>query len=550
MSASAETNESSTRYPGWPGRIVIVLTLLTAVVVQALGQFDDPPFPFDDPAVRNLVTIGALFGTALAVWVWFCFRSNLPRTWRKTVLAATAVALVMLVGATVAVGFAGVLQFMGNLTVRLDVRENKPAPRVSETAFRRADWSVTTPADFPQFLGPNRNGWIAGPRLARDWKSSPPRQIWKQAIGAGWSSFAASNGYAVTLEQHGDEERVVCYEIETGQAIWNHVITTRHESVLGGVGPRSTPTIHAGRVYALGATGVLRCLNDRGELLWSDDLRRRYGVTAEGDEQQVMFGRAASPLIVNSQVIVPGGGSPGNAKNLVAFDGQTGRLKWEAESQIPNAGADQISYASPTLATLAGRPQVLIVNESTASGHDPSTGERLWFHPWPGRSNGNANVSQSVAVGSNQVLLTKGYGGGAELIELSVPAMGIERDILTVQSLWKVPRSLQTKFSNVVLHQGHAFALSEGILECVSLADGQRRWKRGRYGHGQILGVGELLLVLSEEGELHLLELNPESFVHLGTHQVLQGKTWNTLCLHGKRLLVRNATQAACLELP
>ncbi len=177
--------------------------------------------------------------------------------------------------------------------------------------------------------------------------------------------------------------------------------------------------IHEGRVYALGATGVLQCLDGSGKLLWSDNLRKRYGVTDSEDEQNVMFGRAASPLIVDSLVIVPGGGPQGNAKNLVAFDRETGRLVWEAENRLPSGQADQIAYASPTLATLAGRRQILIVNESTASGHDPATGVRLWSHPWPGRSNGNANVSQAVAVGANRVLLSKAYGGGTELIELS-----------------------------------------------------------------------------------------------------------------------------------
>jgi outer membrane protein assembly factor BamB len=198
------------------------------------------------------------------------------------------------------------------------------------------------------------------------------------------------------------------------------------------------------------------------------------------------------------------------------------------------------------LANLAGRRQILIVNESTASGHDPLTGRRLWSHPWPGHSNGDASVSQAVAVGANRVLLTKGYGGGGELIELSAGA----GDELTVTTVWKIPRVLQTKFSNVVVHQGHAFALSEGILECVSLDSGRRRWKRGRYGHGQILGVGDLLLVLAEEGELHLLELNSEKFVHFGSVPALSGKTWNNLCIQGKCLLVRNADEAACFELP
>ncbi len=149
-------------------------------------------------------------------------------------------------------------------------------------------------------------------------------------------------------------------------------------------------------------------------------------------------------------------------------------------------------------------------------------------------------------MGANRVLLSKAYGGGTELIELSAEG-GAE---LTVTTIWKIPRVLQTKFSNVVVRGGQAFALSQGILESVALESGERRWKKGRFGHGQILGVGDLLLALSEEGELHLLELNSDEFVHLDSVQVLSGKTWNNLCIYGKRLLVRNAEEAVCFELP
>lgn len=538
---------AAARYPGWGARIIFALALIFILFAQLVGLLEDPPFPFDDPAVRNLIVLVSCGGTGLAVWIWFCFRSSYSLSLRLAVAAGTAWAIATVVSVTVALGFRGGLDFTGSLAPRLATREHDVALLVNKPSTGQADLHVTTPADFPQFLGPERSGWISEPRLSRDWHSQPPRQIWKRNIGAGWSAFAAVNGYAVTLEQRGSDECVVCYEFETGEQAWQTATRSRHETALGGIGPRSTPTIHQGRVYVLGASGILQCLEgSHGQLIWQDDLRKRYGISASEDEQHVMFGRSASPLIVDQLIIVPGGGLQGKAQNLVAFDRATGGLVWETENKLPSGAADQIAYASPALATLAGRRQILIVNESTASGHDAATGQPLWSHSWPGKSNGSASVSQAVPLNENRVLLSKGYGGGAELLELSASGSGE----LLVNSVWKVPRSLQTKFSNVVVHNGHAFGLSEGILECIDLENGRRRWKRGRYGHGQILGVGELLLVLSEEGELHLLELNPESFVHLGSVQALNGKTWNNLCLYGKRLLVRNATEAACFELP
>lgn len=530
----------------WIARSIIGAALIFVVIVRLAGRLDDPPFPLDDPAIRYLLVLISGGVAMLTGVIWFCFRSSYSLRLRLGAAVFAAIGVLTVAGVIAGLRFTRRLEFSGSLAPRLTPGEQDLGALPIDTLGRKTDFAAITADDFPQFLGPDRRGWISEPPLARNWQSQPPRQLWRRPVGAGWSAFAAANGFAVTMEQRGNQECVVCYEIATGRPNWMHAIVARHESTLGGIGPRSTPTIHDGRVYALGATGVLRCLDGSGQLLWKDDLRKRYGLSDSDDEEQVMFGRAASPLIVDSLVVVPGGGPPGKAKSLVAFDRKSGQLVWEAENKLPTGLYDQIGYASPALATLGGCRQIVIVNESTASGHDSASGQCLWSHPWPGRSNGNASVSQAVAVGDSRVLLSKGYGGGAELIELTAGSGGE----LSVTSLWKVPRVLQTKFSNVVIHRDHAFALSEGILECVDLQNGRRRWKNGRFGHGQILGVGELALVLSEEGELNLVELNPEKFVQHASFMALRGKTWNNLCLYGGQLLIRNAEEAACFELP
>jgi outer membrane protein assembly factor BamB len=190
----------------------------------------------------------------------------------------------------------------------------------------------------------------------------------------------------------------------------------------------------------------------------------------------------------------------------------------------------------------------VIVNEKTVSGHEPETGEQLWSHQWLGDSSTSATSSQAVPVGSDRLLLTKGYGGGSEMIELTSAA----GDALQVRSVWNEPRNLQTKFTNVAIIDDYAYGLSDGILECVEVATGERQWKerRGDYGHGQILGVGKLILVQAEDGRVVLVEANPEELVELTSFQALAGKTWNNPCLYGRLLLVRNSEQAACYELP
>lgn len=530
----------------WVTWFLMAAAIVVVAVTQLLSRLDDPPPPFNDPAIRNIVTLVALLIAGAAGWIWFVLNDRFSWRIRWTFGIVTVLAFVIFINVISALHDKGVLNFSGSLMPRIATSPRETIEVSKESAPSRADFSRISPVDFAQFLGPDRDGSIESAPLARDWQSQPPRRIWQRSIGAGWSGFASVNGYAVTMEQRGDQECVVCYAADTGQPVWSHALTARHETTLGGVGPRCTPTIHAGCVYALGATGVLRCLDESGQMIWSDDLRSRYNVTAHDDEQLVMFGRSASPLVVDNMVVVPGGGPQGRAKNLVAFDRLTGQLIWESECELPSDGSDQISYASPALATIAGRTQILIVNESTASGHDPATGQLLWSYAWPGKSNGNASVSQMVVVPDNRLLLSKGYGEGAELIEVNDSG----DDKLNVARVWKVARVLQTKFSNVVVRAGHAYGLSEGILECVVLETGQRRWKKGRYGHGQILSVNDLLLILSEDGELHLVEMNPDKFISCSTVPALEGKSWNTLCIVGKRLLLRNSEQAVCMELP
>lgn len=534
-------------FPGWTVRIVIAASLAMVVAVRLAGRLADPPYPFNEPAIRNLLTLVFTFIALFTIWNWVCFFSGIAPLVRRQVLIASVLLIV---------GFFTLFRFVevsGDMVPTFTPRWTRTHDRDLRKVETQPmaiviDLNAISPNDFPQFLGPDRSAWIAGPPLARDWSATSPKLVWKRPIGAGWSAFAAVGGFAITLEQRGDEEWVTCYEIETGEPVWGHSIAARHENPLGGIGPRSTPTIHQGRVYALGATSVLRCLDGAsGRLLWQDDLLARYGLTQAEDEAMVQWGRAASPLIVDNLVVVPGGGPRGKSKNLVAFDAQTGTLAWEAENLNAVGIAEQISYASPALTTLAGQRQIVIVNEATASGHVPATGERLWSHPWPGHSNMDANSSQALPLAGDRLLLSKGYSGGAEVLQFTTSAGG---DFSQPTSLWKNTRVLQTKFTNIVVRGDHVYGLSEGILECVEAASGHRRWKNGRYRHGQILGVGDLLLVLAEDGRLALVEANPSQFHELASIQALEGKTWNNLCLWGNRLLIRNGQEAACYELP
>lgn len=413
-------------------------------------------------------------------------------------------------------------------------------------AAKGVDLSLTSDQDFPEFLGPGRTAAIEL-ELSADWDNQPPRQIWyKDAFGAGWSGFAAVNGYAVTLEQRGEHEIVSCYEIQSGELVWTHLEDARHQTAPGGVGPRSTPTIDNGRVYTLGATGILLCLDGaNGKLIWKQNLLDIIGTTQEADMQLVQWGRSASPLLDRGRVIVPLGvskapdGTVNGGASLIAFDALTGEQLWAK-------GRHQVSYASPMIAMLDGVRQIVMVCESEVCGHDAETGDPLWEYAWAGNSSANASCSQPIYAGDDRLFVSKGYAHGSALIRVTRSPSSEWQ----VEEIWHHLTVMKTKFTNAVLYQGHVFGLDDGILSCVRLEDGRRIWKRGRYGHGQVLRVQNRLLVQAESGDIALVELDPTRFTELARFSPLDGKTWNNPCLFGKYLLVRNGHQAACYLMP
>lgn len=507
--------------------------VVTAVVVTLLQT------QMGDQGMANGFTWPTLVLAGILIVIWFCFFSGVSRKVRLRVLFFA----ILLAGLFPV--FVRVEGVTGNIIPILSWRWTPPPvqreperPKLADTV-QPVDLATTTPNDFPHFLGPKRDLSVAGVTLDRDWGKHPPKEVWRQKIGAGWSGFSVVNGFAVTLEQRGPTEMITCYEAATGKLRWAYGHEARFETFVAGIGPRSTPTIHEGKVYALGATGVLFCLDGAdGKLIWKKDLVTEFGATPENEAAYVAHGRANSPLIVDDVVVIPAGGKPGGWTTLAAYQKDTGELVWQA-------GTHNVSYASPALATLASVRQILIVNEDCVSGHDASTGKQLWEIPWPGTTSKDANVSQAVPIPPDRVLVSKGYGGGSILLQLIPKDDGLE-----TKTLWRKPQHLKTKLTNVTIHNGHVYALSDGILECVELETGKRVWREGRYGHGQILRVHDLLLVLSEEGELNLVEASPATPNNvLGTIPVLEGRTWNNLALYGDLLLMRNAREAVCYRL-
>jgi outer membrane protein assembly factor BamB len=396
-----------------------------------------------------------------------------------------------------------------------------PSPTAATPLPRRA-------GDFPQFLGPRRDGTVTGVRLARDWSAEAPRKVWRQRVGEGWSGFAAVGDALVTQEQRGAEERVVAYEIGTGRVRWTHADPARFDTVIGGIGPRATPTVADGRVFTMGATGIVNALDlASGRRLWT------HQAVEENGARPPQWGKASSPLVVGHRVVVSAGGPEG--RSLVAYEAATGEPAWRA-------GDDPSSYSSPVLMELAGKPQIVILNRGSLTAHDPETGAVLWRHPWPPDQD---SVMTLARLSSHRLLASAGYGVGSKLYEVQAADDGEMKASL----VWESPR-LKSKFANVVLHGGYVYGLDDGVMTCLDPATGERKWKGGRYGHGQILLAEDLLLVQTEEGEIVLLEPSPDAPRELARFAALEGKTWNPPALAGTLLAVRNDREAAVYELP
>jgi outer membrane protein assembly factor BamB len=531
----------------WPLMIAICfVAIIFGLNLVDFSEFEGGPIirMLSDTAFVNVFSLGAAVIAAGFAGYWFFVTSRLPRAIR---IGGAGLGLVVIVGLAACLRIEAV---RGDLRPEFRWRWSKAPDRELmpiEVAASRVDLKQTSPKDYPQFLGPGRSLYVLNRSLASDWSSNPPKQKWKTKIGAGWSAFSAANGYAVTQEQRGDEELVTCYEIETGKVVWTNSLAARHETTMGYIGPRATPTIFRGDVYTLGATGVLQRIEGAtGKTIWKKNLLEEAGSDLARETESIAWGRSGSPLVAQDLVIVAMGGPKNGPKaSLAAYDLETGEQKWRG-------GERQASYASPKYAEVCGVPMILSVNEDSVSGHDVATGKQLWEHDWPGSSTGDANCSQPIVINSDIVMVSKGYGQGAMALQLR--RSDKESGAFKVEKLWDNNRALRTKFTNVAVDEDFAYGLSDGLLQCVNGRTGDIEWKaRKRFGNGQVLGVDGLLLVQSEDGEITLVSLNAERYQVLGSFQGLDsnsGACWNNMCLYGNLLLLRNAQQAACWELP
>jgi outer membrane protein assembly factor BamB len=386
----------------------------------------------------------------------------------------------------------------------------------------------TKPAAYwTDFRGPRRDGVYQEVPVLADWPAAGLMPLWKQPVGGGYASFVVARGRAFTIEQRGSQEVVAAYDVPTGRELWANTWSAEFRESMGGDGPRATPTWSDGRVYALGATGELRALDDgSGKVLW------RTNILTDSAARNLDWGMAAAPLVVDDTVVVLPGGA--NGQSIVGYDRLTGKRVWSALS-------DKQAYASPMLVTLNGVRQLLVVSATRLMGIVPGDGKVLWEYPFP--TYNGINAAQPLVIGGNRVFVSASYGAGAAMIELSG-----EGGRFSVREVWRNNR-MKNRFAGSVVRDGVIYGLDEGILAAIDAETGELKWKAGRYGYGQILLAGDNLIVLTEDGDLALVRAIPDRHQEITRFPVLEGKTWNVPALSGGYLLVRNLAEMAAFDL-
>ena len=400
---------------------------------------------------------------------------------------------------------------------------SKPAPDLPAPAASKHQ------AEWPGFRGPLRDGIVRAVRIETDWLSSPPVKLWSRPIGPGWSSFAVDGDLLYTQEQRGEEELVACYRVSTGQPVWRHRDPVRFYESNAGPGPRGTPTLSNGRVYAFGATGILNALDaTTGAVIWSRD------VASDSATEIPMWGFSSSPLVVPVQggdlVIIAASGK------LAAYETATGKPRWY--------GPADGGYSSPHLVTIRGVSQILLLSGIGARSVEPATGAVLWQHEFA-----LGGIVQPAVTEDGDVLISSmTFTGGVGIRRLAITRRSDGE--WAVEERW-TSTGLKPYYNDFVIHKGHAFGFDGSILSAIDLTDGARKWKGGRYGAGQLLVLPDqdLLLVLSEEGEFALVSATPEKFREVARFKAIEGKSWSHPVLVRDTLLVRNGEEMAAFRL-
>jgi outer membrane protein assembly factor BamB len=400
----------------------------------------------------------------------------------------------------------------------------------------RTPASPARPGDWPQWRGPNRDGKSAETGLLEQWPDSGPPVEWRVPIKGGYASMAIVNGRLFTMDRDHARERVLCFDVnDKGKLLWEYGYAADYGSVQYPAGPRATPTVHDGRVYTLGASGIMHCLeaeppDGKPRVFWSKDLNAEFAANSPA------WGHACSPLIEGDLVIVQPGGGRGS---VVALHRLTGKKQWAALS-------DGSGYCSPIAMTVDNVRLIITMTGSNIVGLRASDGEELFKIGW--QPNHYANIATPIQAG-NYVFLSSNYGHGCTLVKLSGDGDGG----IQAEQVYR-ERVMQNHHATSVLVDDHLYGFhgnQPAILICVNIRTAEEVWKSRATTKGTLIWAQGMLIIFTENGELALLEATPESGSRVrGRVQLFDdGNTWALPVLSNGRLYVRGGKELVCFDL-
>ena len=503
----------------WLERLTFLAApILFGVVVAAVA---------DPSMASSLPFYGGPFSSAVIVLCVFITRHRQRRSARIAVVVAGLALVWGLFIPWRVDGFTG--DYLPELSWRWSATHESTLTELGASrADRAGEWELMT-VEWAGFRGGRRDSRAVSTATSLTWDTESPAELWRIPIGPAWSSFAHVSGRLFTQEQRGKFELVTCYDAATGELIWQHRDKSRFTEPVSGAGPRATPTFAGGCIYAYGARGLLNCLDaGTGECIWKRKLMNELNAPLP------IWGFSSSPLAVEGVVVVYAGGDGDNG--LVAFDAATGEPAW----QIASSG---MNYSSAQPMTIDGRTLILFSDQSGLLAIEPATGALLWrYKPtdWFG-----SPICQPQQIGPNSVIAPLGDGIGVARLEIRH-----ESNEWDISETWS-SRRLKPSFNDFVYHDGHLYGFDQNIFTSVNAATGERNWKAGRFGFGQVLLLKgrSQLIVTGEDGSVILLSANPERLEELGRIRPMTGKTWNHPIVVNDRLYVRNGEHAVCVLL-
>ena len=414
-------------------------------------------------------------------------------------------------------------------TVVLQVRHNPPNRRailpVSAAAVLILLPGISASAsDWPQWLGPDRNGRSVESGLLKSWPAGGPKEVWRVEGGEGFSGMTISGKRAFTMVARGDSEFAIAMDATTGKELWRFRTDANFQEHQGGNGPRSTPAVVDGRLFALSAQGKFYALDaETGQPIWQHDFVQELG------GRMPRWGFCSSPMIEEDLVLAEPGGR-GHA--VAAFRQDDGHLVWASQS-------DKASYSSPTVLETNGVRQAVFFTAEGPLAVAPATGQLLWRYPW--QTPHDVNAATPFLVPPDGLFISSGYDRGAALLKLRPGGGGADL-------VWE-DRTMKNHMATSVLLNGHIYGFDNGTLKCIVAANGKQLWQHRGLGKGTLILADGQLLILSERGELVIADASPTAYLEKGRLQLLGQPCWTAPSLAGGLLYVRDEKQIVCIDL-